>query len=168
MNKKQTVKSKNAKRYTLLSTILATAVVFAVCGYMVGNHKTKNTTPSINTPGYVTTNEARDEVSNFYEQYIVPGITPERKSVLLDGYGDKNLAFYVKHYQPGFEPLFCSTQVPTKVSVISAHGGPTGLVNATATFPDNTTETMTLELVLNRQGFKIDSIACAGSKANLL
>jgi hypothetical protein len=146
-------------------------VVFsAFAGYGLAYEKyNPNKTPTKNTPGYITAEEARNQVNGFYEQYLNPRKdTPEKsRKAYVASYGTKNLVFYSEYYLHGFDPIMCSSAMPTSVVATKVQPGSGALVTAEATYPDGSTANINLTLVLNSEGFGIDTITCPGEKGNL-
>ncbi len=171
MKKKQTVTQSNTKLKLLTVLVLAAMVVSGLVGYRLAYQKyDPNKTPNQNTPGYITASEARDQVNNFYEQYLNPNknSVENSRNITVEGFGSKNLVFYREYYQHGFDPIVCSAVMPTSVTATSVRPGPGAVVHATASYPDGSTADITLTEVLNNEGFKIDTITCPGDKGNLL
>lgn len=127
-------------------------------------------TSSQNIPSYITEKEARDQVNGFYAQYLNPKQdTPEdSRKAYISSYGTKNLAFYSQYYRHGFDPIVCSPIMPTSVTATNIKPGPGAAVTAVAKYPDGTTANIDLTLVLNSEGFGIDTVTCPGEKGNLL
>lgn len=113
---------------------------------------------------YVDGEAAADQVENFYQQYLNPRTLSKR--MLVEGYGNKNLAFYYDYYQHGFDPIVCSTEVPVEVTASLVSTGPVAVVNALAKYTDGTKSNIVVRVVLN-DGMEIDSITCPGDKGNL-
>jgi hypothetical protein len=175
-----TKKSTSSKQTYILPTIksplslvvvaLITIVLSGFVGYRLAYQKyNPNITPTQNTPGYIAADAARNQVNNFYQQYLHPKKeTPEEsRNVYVSHYGDKNLVFYKAYYQHGFDPIVCSSVVPTSVTATSVQPGAGAVVDAEAKYPDGSTANIVLTLVLNAEGFRIDSITCPGDKGNL-
>ena len=171
MPRKTTKTSPKRTRLTLGIAIAFIAVVLSgLVGYRLAYQKyNPHKIPTENKPGYITADEARSQVNNFYQQYLHPKAdTPDQsRQLYIRGYGDKNLVFYSQYYQHGFDPIVCSTIMPTSVTATSIQPGAGAVVNAKADYPDGSTATIVLTLVLNIEGFRIDSITCPGDKANL-
>lgn len=149
---------------------LITIVLSGFVGYRLAYQKYNPTKiPAQNTPGYITADGARNQVNNFYQQYLHPKKeTPEEsRKINVSLYGSKNLVFYSKYYQHGFDPIVCSSVMPTSVTATSVQPGAGAVVNAEAKYPDGSTANIDLTLVLNIEGFRIDSITCPGTKGNL-
>ncbi len=170
MNKKQTSTTQN-KRLMVTTVVAVLAIIIGgLAGYRLAYQEyNPNKTPSQNKPGYVTADAARDQVNNFYQQYLNPrkDKIEESRNAFVSGYGDKNLVFYKDYYQHGFDPIVCSSVMPTTVAVKSVEAGPGAVVNAEAKYPDGSTTNIVLTAVLNTEGFRIDSITCPGTKGNL-
>ena len=159
----------------LLTLTLAVAFVGTFLGGFVGysiaySKYNPSKIPTQNTPGYITDREARDQVNGFYAQYLNPkqGSAEDSRKAYIDSYGTKNLAFYSQYYQHGFDPIVCSSSMPTDVKVTNVQPGPGATVTAAAKYPDGTTANIALTLVLNNEGFGIDTVTCSGDKGNLL
>lgn len=170
MNKKQTPTTQNKPLMVTLVVAVLAVVIGGFAGYAIAHQKyDPNKTPSQNKPGYVTADAARDQVNNFYQQYLHPrkDKVEESRNAFVSGYGDKNLMFYKNYYQHGFDPIVCSSTMPTSVAVKSVEPGAGAVVNAEAKYPDGTTANIVLTAVLNTEGFRIDSITCPGDKGNL-
>lgn len=152
-----------------LSTTVVITLISGLIGYCIGLNRHDNETPKQNTPGYITVESARDQVNNFYQQYLHPGDNePEkRRNILVSNYGDKNLVFYKTYYRHGFDPIVCSAIMPTSVTVADIQPGASATVTAKVVYPDGATENIDLTLVLNAEGFRIDTITCPGDKGNL-
>lgn len=152
-------------------TLIAAIVLSGFAGYSLAYEKyNPSKTPTQNTPGYITEDEASNQVNGFYEQYLSSkkNIPEEsRKANLIDSYGTKNLVFYSKYYQHGFDPIVCSVDMPTSVKATNVRPGPGALVTAEAKYPDASTANIDLTLVFNNAGFGIDTITCPGNKGNL-
>lgn len=153
-------------------TVLALLVVIASgsAGYQFAYQQyNSNKIPTQNTPGYITVDAARNQVNNFYQQYLHPKkYTPEKsRKIYVSLYGDKNLMFYREYYRHGFDPIVCSSVMPTSVTATSVQPGASAVVNAEAKYPDGSTANIVATLVLNNEGFRIDSITCPGAKGNL-
>jgi hypothetical protein len=58
--------------------------------------------------------------------------------------------------------------MPTTVTVTHVTPGAGAEVIALANYPDGSTTDIDLTLVINNEGFRIDSITCHGDKGNLL
>lgn len=96
------MKKRNASitQNKLLAITLLVAFVGSCLGGLVGYNLAYNTynpskIPSQNTPGYITEEEARDQVNGFYAQYLNskrPNPEESRKAY-IHSYGTKNLAF---------------------------------------------------------------------------
>jgi hypothetical protein len=150
---------------------LVVAIFSGFFGYSLASQKYgSNKTPTQNTPGYITADAARDQVDNFYRQYLHPrkGAPEESRKAFVSTYGDKNLVFYSNYYQHGFDPIVCSSIMPASVTAMNVQPGAGAIVKAEAKYPDDSTANITLTLVLNSEGFRIDSITCPGVKGNLL
>jgi hypothetical protein len=174
MKKKKTPKKASIRQNKPLLITVVVALIAIVCSGFVGYHLAyqkynPNKTPTQNTPGYITADAARDEVNNFYQQYIHPktGVQEASREAFIKAAGSKNLMFYSEYYQHGFDPIVCSSVMPTSVTVTSIQPGPGAAVKAEAKYPDGSTATIDLTLVLNIDGFKIDTITCPGAKGNL-
>ena len=167
--KKKSIQKNQPFIITLVVALIATTLSGLV-GYSLAYGKyNPNKTPTQNTPGYITEEEARGQVKGFYEQYLHPrNGTPEGlRQALIHSYGTKNLTFYSRYYQHGFDPIVCSTVIPMGVKVKSVQPGAGALVKVEATYPDNSTANIDVTLVLNNEGFGIDTITCPGDKGNL-
>jgi len=169
------VKTTKPKQKVIVRTIaiivaLIAIVVSGFVGYRIAYQKyNPNKSPTQNTPGYITADAARDQVDNFYQQYLHPRKeTPEAsRRVYVSGYGSKNLMFYRNYYQHGFDPIVCSSVMPTSVTATSVKPGMGAEVTALAKYPDGSTADIVLTEVINIEGFKIDTITCPGDKGNL-
>lgn len=142
----------------------------SVVGYLIGINIDASEVHEQNTPGYITAESARSHVDNFYQQYLHPKkeSPEESRDVYVSEYGSKNLVFYKAYYQHGFDPIVCSTVMPTSVAVTDIQPGAGANVVAEAEYPNGSTANIGLTLVINAEGFKIDSITCPGDKGNLL
>ena len=168
--------SKPAKRkhppllYVLLLIALALALLARLIGWPVYHALTAKNV-AIPFPksrlAYVDGSDATEQVANFYRQYTKPGATPAFQKFLIKGYGTNNLLFYTEYYQHGFDPITCSTTMPTKVTVALVSTGPVATVNAVAEYSDNSKENIVARVVLDDQGLNIDSITCPAAKGNL-
>lgn len=152
----------------------AVALILIVCSGFVGYHfayqkYNPSKIPTQNTPGYITAAAARDQVNNFYQQYLHPRTDKpeESRKALVSGYGDQNLVFYREYYQHGFDPIVCSSVMPTSVTATSVKPGWGAEVTAQAKYPNGSTASIVLTEVINIEGFKIDSIMCPGAMGNL-
>lgn len=134
-------------------------------GYHLGKIRQINAIPKVNTPGYVIGEEASDHVASFFTQYI----NPKTVSVdtIINGYGDKNLAFYRSYYQHNFDPITCSSVKALKVTPVGGTSGPTSTVTTKLEYADNSSQLITSNVVLNNDGIKIDSITCPANKGGL-
>ena len=152
-----------------LTAVAVVAIVSGFLGYSFGLNKHSNDTPKQNIPGYVTSESARNQVNNFYLQYLNPKKeSPDTfREMLVANYGDKNLIFYKTYYQHGFDPIVCSATMPTSVVATDVRPGPGASVKAKAVYTDGTTSVIDVTLVQNTEGFKIDTITCPGDKGNL-
>ena len=162
---------KQSKSFVIIVAAAFIAIVLSgFIGYRLAYQKynPKNTAAE-NKPGYITSDAARSQVENFYQQYLNPKKeTPEEsRKVYISSYGDKNLTFYNQYYQHGFDPIVCSPVMPTSITVASVVPGPGATVTARAKYPDGSTSDINVTLVINAEGFKIDSITCSGDKGNL-
>lgn len=151
-----------------LSIMVVVALVGGVAGYLIGVNKSDGT-PKQNKPGYITAESATNQVNNFYQQYLNPKkeSPEESRNYYVSQYGDKNLVFYKTYYQHGFDPIICSTVMPATVTVTDAQPGAGATVNAKAVYPDGSAANINLTLVMNNEGFKIDTITCPSDKGNL-
>lgn len=169
------MKKSTNKQTTFRESILIAAFVVVVIvltgylGYYIGTNKHDDGLPLENTPGYITADAARDQVNNFYQQYLNPKKqNPEAsRELYISQYGDKNLVFYSKYYKHGFDPIVCSSIMPISVTALRVQPGAGAEVTAEAKYEDGTSANIDLTLVLNNEGFKIDTITCSGIKGNL-
>jgi hypothetical protein len=152
----------------------AVALILIVVSGFVGYHLAyqkydPHKTPTQNTPGYITADAARDQVNNFYQQYLHPrtDMPEESRKAFISGYGDQNLVFYSEYYQHGFDPIVCSSVMPTSVTATSVKPGWGAEVTAQAKYPNGSTIDIVLTEVINIEGFKIDSITCPGDMGDL-
>jgi len=168
MAKKQT-SAKLTNRVLIVSLItLVAAVVCGWIGYSYGMHKNNtNAIPSQNKAGYVVAQQASEQVTNFYNQYIRPSTTPDFRNKLVSSYGSKNLAFYDTYYKHGFDPVVCSTVMPISITTTQVTPGPSAEVKVNATYPDKSLLTIVTTVVINNDGLKIDSVNCPGNMGNL-
>lgn len=165
--KKQPFTNKISHFYAVLAFIVVLGLI-GFGGYYVGAHKNNTAASSSqNRPGYVAAQEAREQVDNFYAQYIQTSGRPESQRKILASYGSRNLEFYNDYYQHGFNPITCSPATPVKVTVLQATAGPTAKVTVRVEQPDGQDQTLVATVVVNDQGLKIDSIACSGDRGNL-
>lgn len=147
-------------------------VIILVLGAAIGwgiHHevtKNRNLLPTKSKLAYVDGGDAVDQVDNFYHQYITNASKPDFQRLLISSYGNQNLVFYSEYYRHGFDPIICSTAVPTAVTASLVSTGPIARVKAVATYPDNTTATIMLRVVLDDK-LSIDSMTCPGAKGNL-
>lgn len=155
--------------FSVVSVMVATALGGSVgYGLAYGKYNPGNL-PVQNTPGYITSDEARNQVNNFYQQYLHPKKeTPEAsRETYIQNWGSSNLVFYSRYYRHGFDPIVCSSVMPTSVIATDVQSGAGAEVKAKATYPDGSTADIALTLVLNLEGFRIDTITCPGDKGNL-
>lgn len=155
---------------TMAVVVLVFTALSGFVGYRLAYQKYHpDKIPAQNTPGYITADAARDQVNNFYQQYVNPrkDDPEEWRKIFVNNYGSKNLVFYSKYYQHGFDPIVCSSVMPSSVTATSIQPGAGAVVDAEAKYPDGSTANIDLTLVLNIEGFKIDSITCPGDKGNL-
>jgi hypothetical protein len=163
--------------YAVLLVLSLTVVLFSVIGWPVYSalttEKMVSPLPSHTMP-YVDGAVAAEHVGNFYRQYMsVPKNSPayptdaEYQNRMIEGYGSKNLEFYNEYYQHGFDPITCSTVMPTSADVSLASTGPVATVNVYASYPNGSKATIVATVVLNNEGMEIDSIACPDGKGNL-
>jgi len=159
----------NKQLRTKLSIAVAVTVLGILIGYGFGLNKGRNDTPKQNTPGYITAESARNQVNNFYQQYLQSreGDSDKWRNMLVSNYGDKNLVFYKTYYQHGFDPIVCSATMPTSVTVTDVKPGAGATVKAKAIYADGSTAAIDVTLVINAEGFRIDTITCPGDKGNL-
>jgi hypothetical protein len=158
------------KILVMLVLALITVTLSGFIGYRLSYEKySLNKNPNKNTPGYITEEEARSQVNGFYEQYVNPrkDIPDKSRKAYINSYGTKNLVFYSEYYQHGFDPIVCSSVMPTSVTAINVQPGPGALVTAEAKYPDGSTSKIDLTLAINHEGFGIDTIMCPGDKGNL-
>lgn len=162
-------KRKNLKHTFLAGVIVVVvALVFGIGGYYVGSkHSSIPKDPSGNTAGYVIAHQAREQVNNFYKQYIEDNNKPELRPLLLRGYGSNNLVFYNSYYQHGFDPITCSSLVPTAAAITRVLPGTVATVYADISYADHSTSIIKATVLINNDGIKIDSITCPGDKGNL-
>ncbi len=167
-------KAKAVSRRISLTTFLVAGIISIIAGGVTGyslafTKYNPNRTPSDNVPGYITVDEARGQVKGFYEQYLRPreSNSPVSRQAIIRSYGTKNLLFYSQYYQHGFDPIVCSTTMPSNVTTKNVTPGAGALVTAEARYPDGSTADIDVTLVLNRDGFGIDTITCPGDKGNL-
>lgn len=169
--KKEKTSTQQKKPFIVAITIALIAVVLSgAAGYSLAyNRYNPSNTPTKNTLGYITEEEARGQVNGFYEQYLNPRKdTPEEsRKAYINSYGTKNLMFYSVYYQHGFDPIVCSRVMPTSVTAKDVQPGAGASVTAKAGYPDGSTANINLTLVLNNEGFGIDTITCPGDKGNL-
>lgn len=168
MRKKQ--KSINYKfSYLSYVLIVAIAAVFGAGGYILGllsNDTYKD--PSGNRWGYVSARSAKEQVNNFYRQYIEDGNKPELRPLLIRGYGSNNLNFYNSYYKHGFDPITCSSLKTTAFTVTNATSGTVATVDVNLEYSDQSISTLKTSVLINNDGLKIDSIKCSGDKGSLL
>lgn len=159
------------KHFIITLVIVLVAVTLSgLTGYGIAYKKyNPNTIPTKNIPGHITAEEARNQVNGFYEQYLNPkkNNPEESRQAYIASYGTKNLMFYSKYYKHGFDPIVCSTIMPKSVKIKNVQPGAGALVKVEATYPDNSTASIDLSLVLNNEGFGIDTITCSGDKGSL-
>lgn len=155
------------KTYTSPIFLILAALLLVVGGWAVyetsRNHSSLPTTSKL---AYVDGNDAVEQVSNFYHQYLSETGKPDFQKHLISVVGDQNLVFYNDYYQHGFNPITCSTVTPTNVTASLVSTGPVATVKALATYPDHTTAAITAKVVLSDK-LAIDSITCPGDKGNL-
>jgi len=163
-------KTKQSTLQKTYSSPIVIALVILVLGLgSWGIHETSRNHSSLPTTSrlaHVDGNDAVDQVSNFYRQYLQNTAKPDIQKGLIGAYGDQNLAFYNDYYQHGFNPITCSTETPTSVTASLVSTGPVATVKALATYPDHTTAIITAKVVLSDK-LAIDSITCPGDKGNL-
>lgn len=161
-------KSAFKKVYTSPTMLVLVVLVLALTSWAI--YETgQNHTASLDTTSrlaYVDGSDAVAQVSNFYQQYLASTAKPDFQKTLIGAYGDQNLVFYNNYYQHGFDPITCSTEIPTSVIASLISTGPVATVEARATYPNHTTATITAKVTLT-DALKIDSITCPGDKGNL-
>lgn len=170
MHKNTAIKQNKVSVTTTVVALIA-LVLGGFTGYLLAYQKyDPSKIPTENRPGYITADAARSQVNNFYKQYLNPKkeSPEEARNVYISKYGDKNLVFYKNYYQHGFDPIVCSATMPISVTAKTIQPGAGAVVNAEARYPDGSTSDITLTLVLNSEGFRVDSITCPGDKGNLL
>lgn len=152
-----------------LSMLMAVIVLSGLAGYCLGIYNIHNDTPRQNTPGFITVESVRDQVNNFYQQYLHPKGQDQEKwrNILVSNYGSKNLVFYKTYYKHGFDPITCSSTMPISVTTTKIQPGPGAMAKAEATYSDGSTVNIDVTLVIGTEGFKIDTITCPGDKGNL-
>lgn len=158
------------KQLTITLILLMSVIVLSgLVGYNLGLYRAHNDTPKQNTPGFITAEAARDQVNNFYQQYLhSKGQDPEKwRNILVSNYGSKNLVFYKIYYQHGFDPITCSSTMPISVTATNIQPGPGATAKAEAIYTDGSTAIIDVTLVINTEGFKMDTITCPGDKGNL-
>jgi len=164
-------KSNSTLRVTLVVSLLIiiVAVVGAFAAYYIVDHKHNTVVipPLKSKAGHVDASDAKDQVENFYRQYISTN-SADFRTVLVRGYGSKNLVFYSEYYQHGFDPLVCSTAMPIKVSAVRAVSAAEATVNVVEEYADHSTNKLVATVVVNNEGLKIDSVTCSGNKGGLL
>ena len=163
-------KEPNHLYVTLIATGLVATIIIGlllVANYNATHKKSYSTATMPNhTMPYVDGEEAKRSVDTFYREYTKPNrVTSNEKLVEL--IGTKNLEFYNQYYQHGFDPIICSTEMPTKTDVSLSSTGPVAHVNVVASYPDKSIQTIKATVVLNDEGMDIDSITCPGDKGNL-
>src|SRR6185369_703714 len=134
--KKTPIKQNRPFMITVVVALVAT-VLSGFVGYHLAYQKyNPSTIPTQNTPGYITADAARDQVNNFYRQYLHPrkDAPEESRKAFVSAYGDKNLAFYRDYYQHGFDPIVCSSAMPTSVTATSVQPGVGAVVNVEAKY----------------------------------
>jgi hypothetical protein len=146
-----------------LALILIVIAGLVTYGIVSSNKKEEANRPKHVAP-YVDGQIAKDQVENFYVQYINPNLVNRRK--LVQQAGNSNLVFYFDYYQHGFDPIVCSTVMPTKVTTSLQSTGTAALVNVNASYPDGSQQKMLARVILG-DGVDIDSISCIGEKGNL-
>lgn len=152
---------------TLATTLVASILFLAFTLYFTTRSRSTIEIPPLKSQlAYVDGGDAVNQVANFYKQYIDPSTSGTFRSVLIKGYGDKNLSFYSQYYLHGFDPITCSSVMPAKVTASLVSTGPVAKVNAKEYFSDGTKLTINTTVVLSDK-LAIDSVTCPGSKGNL-
>lgn len=154
-------------RYTSQIIIALVALLIAAASWATFEAtKDHDSLPTKSKMAYIDSNDAVDQVSNFYRQYLDNAAKPDIQKELVGAYGSQNLVFYNDYYQHGFNPITCSIDTPTNVTATLVSTGPVATVKALATYPDHSTATITAKVTLT-DALKIDSITCPGTKGNL-
>ena len=149
-------------------TALVGAVILGVCGYCIGSQKSTHIpAPTQSRPGYIISQQASEQVADFYSQYIKPSYSSSVREQFVASYGSQNLVFYNSYYQHGFDPIVCSTVMPIAVIVAAVTPGPEAIVVVSATYPDHSVAKWTASVVIDRQGLRVDAITCPGNEGNL-
>ena len=153
----------------LAGAVLAIVILFTASGLYIGCDRREAVTVRGNSPGYVSADAARAHVESFYQQYIDPKKEdPEgSRAAYVRSYGDRGLVFYSQYYRHGFDPIVCSSAMPTRVTATKIEPGWGARVVARAEYPDGHTADIAVTLAINIEGFKIDSITCPGSLGDL-
>jgi hypothetical protein len=163
--------SKKRKRFNYkygVLLFLASALIFGIGGYYLGSRgHNAYRDPSGNQSGYVNAQPAKEQVYNFYRQYIEDNNKPELRPFLLRGYGSNNLVFYSTYYRHGFNPITCSSLAPTAVTVTRATPGTVATAYVELEYSDQSTSTIKATVLINNEGIRVDSITCPGDKGNL-
>jgi len=147
-----------------IAIVLAMATVVAL--YAAVKENGNGTYSAKNKSGYVDGHDAVHQVSEFYRLYPAEANSETARKALVSAFGDDNLVFYSQYYQHGFDPMTCSTIMPTKVAASLISAGPVAIVKAHATYPDGMIQDITVRVTVNT-GLAIDSITCPGKKGNL-
>jgi len=151
----------------LASALLASTLFLALVQFITTRDKSNVAIPILKSKvAYVDGDSATDQVASFYKQYIDARSTTAFRTTLIEAAGDKNLSFYSQYYLHGFDPITCSSVMPSKVTTSLVSTGPVANVNAIEDFSDGTKLTIKATVVLNDK-LAIDSITCPGAKGNL-
>ena len=165
-------KSKSTKhKHTTLIIILASAL--ALSAIFLGWAVYDTRPPKIklgplpnHTMPYVDGDAAVQQVESFYKNYTKPSLE-SKKDKIIEIFGSDNLEFYYEYYRHGFDPITCSTSVPTKLSHSLRSTGPVATINTSAEYEDGSTATIQSRVVLSDDGMDVDSVSCPGEKGNL-
>ena len=151
----------------LASALLASSLILGGAQFHATHHNDNTGIPKLKSRlAYVDGNDAVDQVANFYRQFINPRTPTAIRPKLIEAAGDKNLVFYSQYYQHGFDPITCSTVMPTELTTSLVSTGPVAYVNAVAKLPDSSSLTIKVTVVLSDK-LAIDSITCPGAKGDL-
>lgn len=161
--------SRFSKKQKLLGVGILALFLIVIAGWVTYGIVSSNKKEEANRPNhiapYVDGQVAKEQVENFYVQYINPNLANRKK--LVQQAGNSNLVFYYDYYQHGFDPIVCSTVMPTKVTTSLQSTGTAALVNVNASYPDGSQQKILARVVFG-DGIDVDSITCPGDKGSLL
>jgi hypothetical protein len=166
MAKKKNQTSPSQKYYLHIIITLAMLLVAVTAWALHERQAGELPYPTTSRLAHIDGNDAVAQVANFYKQYLADASNATFQGRLVSTYGSQNLAFYDNYYQHGFDPITCSTTLPTSVSASLASTGPVAAITAHATYPDHTTANITVRVILTDR-LEIDSITCPAPMGNL-